>query len=203
MNDGRSGGESDRNAKQHPRITYYVFPGAPGVRCTLNVREVLFANGIGHWRCWKEFDTVNCPERFGVDSADANGRSFRYDQPVGRTGVFAEPDDRLRGEYGALAKVFAKLSSARDQWLQALEGWNVKTSPFLDEIRAEGRHTEGRAEGRAEDILQVLELRFQEIPEEISAGIRQIHDVSRLSRWLKAAVVSKSLEQFMAEVAHD
>src|SRR4051794_1175998 len=40
-------------------------------------------------------------------------------------------------------------------WDRGLRGWNVKTSPFLDEIRA-GARDEGRAEGRVEQARAMV-----------------------------------------------
>lgn len=59
------------------------------------------------------------------------------------------PDQRDRKDLGALALVFATLAGCRTEWDHGLRRWNVKTSPFLDEIRAEGRE-EGREKGREE-----------------------------------------------------
>jgi hypothetical protein len=58
-------------------------------------------------------------------------------------------DARARADLGSLALVFSTLGGCRAAWELGLKGWNMKTSPFLDEIRAEGRE-EGRAKGREE-----------------------------------------------------
>jgi hypothetical protein len=42
-----------------------------------------------------------------------------------------------RADLGSLSKTFATLAGRRPAWDQALRGWNLKTSPYLDEIRAE------------------------------------------------------------------
>ena len=60
--------------------------------------------------------------------------------------------ERDRGDLGTLALIFATLAGYRNVWEIGLRGWNMKTSPFLDEIRAEGR-AEGRVEGREEGRL--------------------------------------------------
>ncbi len=58
-------------------------------------------------------------------------------------------DERDRADLGSLTLIFATLAGCRPAWEHGLKRWNMKTSPFLDEIRAEGR-AEGREEGRAE-----------------------------------------------------
>jgi hypothetical protein len=109
----------------------------------------------------------------------------------------------LSAEYAALTKVFARLSPAADQWFQVLEGWNMKSSPFLDEVRAEGR-TQGRAEARAEDILRFVRLRFRTEPTaEIRARIQSEHNLDRLNRWVDAAAAANSLEEFLVAFRQD
>jgi len=65
--------------------------------------------------------------------------------------------ERDRQDLGALALVFAVLAGCGHQWQAGLQRWNVKTSPFLDEIRAEGRE-EGRQQGREEGRQQGREV---------------------------------------------
>jgi hypothetical protein len=55
-------------------------------------------------------------------------------------------EERDRADLGSLALTFATLARCRPVWEKTLRGWNMQTSPFLDEIRAQGRE-EGRAEG--------------------------------------------------------
>jgi hypothetical protein len=57
--------------------------------------------------------------------------------------------ERDRGDLGMLTLVLADLARCRPAWDRGLRRWNMKTVPFLDEIRAEVRE-EGREEGRAE-----------------------------------------------------
>lgn len=63
-----------------------------------------------------------------------------------------------------------------------------------DHARAEGK-AEGRAEGRAEDILEILSDKG-----EVSDGLREKimiqRDMECLSKWLKAAVRSETIEEF-------
>jgi hypothetical protein len=54
-------------------------------------------------------------------------------------------DARDRADLGSLTLVLSTLAGCRADWERGLRGWNMKTSPFLDEIRAEGRMEQARA----------------------------------------------------------
>jgi hypothetical protein len=60
-------------------------------------------------------------------------------------------DQRDRADLGSLVLVFATLAACRPAWERGLRGWNMKTSPFLDEIRAESRE-----QGRTEEVLTLV-----------------------------------------------
>jgi hypothetical protein len=60
-------------------------------------------------------------------------------------------DARDRADLGSLALVLANLAGCRTEWQRGLRGWNMETSPFLDEIRAESRE-----EGRVEEVRTLL-----------------------------------------------
>jgi hypothetical protein len=68
-------------------------------------------------------------------------------------------DARDRGVLGILTVTFATLAVCREAWDRGLRGWNMQTSPFWDEIRAEAR-VEGRVEGKREAILDLGRLKF-------------------------------------------
>ena len=61
--------------------------------------------------------------------------------------------------------------------------------------------SQGMAEGiiqqRREDVLEVLEVRFQEVPTEVIQKINQIEDPSLLKSLLRQAIALGSLEQFL------
>ena len=64
-------------------------------------------------------------------------------------------DERDRADLGLTTEVFAALAGCRPAWEDGLRGWNMKTSPIFDEIRAEGRE-EGREEGRVEGMRALV-----------------------------------------------
>jgi hypothetical protein len=104
----------------------------------------------------------------------------------------AETNPRSRANYASLALVFAGLTRHLDRWKQALEGWNVKKSPVVEEWRAEAR-----AEARRDDILHLLGLRFPgQVPPEVVAAVESQANLDELSRWLDAVVTSPSLDAF-------
>jgi hypothetical protein len=91
-----------------------------------------------------------------------------------------------------LARVFAELADCGPVWNQALEGWNVKQSQFVEEWK-----TEGKIKARAEDVIEVLQLRFgTELPADLVQRIQTTTDVDLLKRWLDAAARSRTLNKF-------
>ncbi|MFD9286952.1 hypothetical protein ACFWBV_01280 [Streptomyces sp. NPDC060030] len=68
------------------------------------------------------------------------------------------------------------------------------TSPLSEEIR-----DEGRAKGRAEDILRLLELRGIAVPVEARDKIAGCHDLHLLDRWFSHAVTATTAEDVFTE----
>lgn len=65
------------------------------------------------------------------------------------------------------------------------------TAEFLIE---QGK-VEGRAEGKQEAVLKLLQLRFQNVPEVLSREISNIHNLSRLDTLLEQAMTAQSLDE--------
>src|SRR5262249_44872996 len=115
----------------------------------------------------------------------------------------AEPDSRLRGDYGGLALVFAEAVGRRDAWKQALEGWNVVESVQVREWMAEGeargeerRGGRGRGVGKGGAVLRQLGIRLQPgRPAELGAQVRATTDLEQLNRWFDAAATTASLQE--------
>jgi hypothetical protein len=112
----------------------------------------------------------------------------------------AEPDRRLRADYGALALTFAALAGRKVQWKQELEGWNMLESSVVDEWKAEGE-AKGMAKAKREDLMRVLHFRFPAlVPTELEAVIQAQTDLETLSHWFEAALRATSLEEFRGVV---
>jgi hypothetical protein len=98
-----------------------------------------------------------------------------------------------------LAVVFAGLTGTRPIWERVVEEWsmrrNWKRSEVMEEVRVEGR-----LEAHRDDLLQVLQLRFDAVPEDIAAAVSGMTDVARLARWFRHAVKAKSLDAFRSAV---
>jgi hypothetical protein len=108
----------------------------------------------------------------------------------------AEPDDRLRAEYGSLAKVFARLTDHYDAWADLLKEWEMKKSPVVEEWRMEGELAASRAK-----LLRALELRFRvALPPELVAAIEASTDYDELSRWFDAVFATDTLDAFRAAI---
>jgi hypothetical protein len=83
---------------------------------------------------------------------------------------------RDRADLGSLALVLSTLAGCRADWERGLKGWNMKTSPFLDEIRAEGRE-----EGQLALLLRQGRHKFGAAPsKKQQKALRALADLGRL-----------------------
>ena len=53
----------------------------------------------------------------------------------------------------------------------------------------------GKAEGKQDAVLKLLQLRFQNVPETLSREISNIHNITRLDTLLEQAMTAQSLEE--------
>ncbi len=107
----------------------------------------------------------------------------------------AEPDERRRGDYGGLALVFAEAARRRQVWQQVLKEWNMIRSQQVQEWKAEAR-AEGRAESQAAAVIDLLNLHFGSVPDELGASIRSTTDLATLQAWFTEAYQASSLADF-------
>jgi hypothetical protein len=88
----------------------------------------------------------------------------------------------------AVTQVFTRLRYNDPGLLEILGGRRAMIeSPLLEELKAEWG-AEARAEGRARDIVTILEDRFGDVPEEVRAAVQATRDEARLDTLLLAAV---------------
>jgi hypothetical protein len=100
--------------------------------------------------------------------------------------------------YSALALVFAELTEALIDWQHALEEWNMRESQVVLGWQREA-HYQGRLDTKREDVISLLELRFQvQIPADLRRAIEGTNDLDILTRWFAAAATVPSLEAFRA-----
>jgi Domain of unknown function (DUF4351) len=95
-------------------------------------------------------------------------------------------DEGQRADLAVLTLTFAALARCRPVWQQGLRRWNMQTSSFLDEHRAEARK-EGRAEGRLEAARAILlrqgQKKFGKAPtKRQQAELEALTDPARLER---------------------
>lgn len=74
----------------------------------------------------------------------------------------------------------------------------MRFEELLQDSRADGK-AEGKAEGKVEAILELLQ-ETGEIPENLQALIKNQTDMETLSRWLKLAAKSGSVEEFVSKM---
>ena len=76
---------------------------------------------------------------------------------------------------------------------------------IADTLRKEGKlegKLEGKQEALREDILDILELRFQSVSYSIKKQLEEIADGTILRQLHRLAVKTESIEQFMKEMGH-
>jgi hypothetical protein len=184
-----------------------ALPGPDGVRCTVTARERYLQEG-------------RAIELLREIQAGKQGRILLPWIPLMKGDEIdeivalwlnlwaGESDERMRGEYVVLARVFLELSPHRDRWRQALEGLEVQKSAYLEEVRKESRaegfnqgHNEGLHEGlvkgRAQGIVEILHLKFPgKLPSEVAGAIEQTPDLALLNQWMSIALKAATVDQF-------
>lgn len=93
----------------------------------------------------------------------------------------------LLGEQKRLIRIMDREGSAEEEMCKA-----------IDDLIEDG-WIRGKAEGKAESILALLE-EIGSVPEELSAKIKEQKDINVLTGWLKLAARAKDLEQFGQEM---
>ncbi len=97
--------------------------------------------------------------------------------------ALAEPNDRIRRDVGVFANAFAPLNPRPDLWQAALEGWQMKTSPFLDEIAREATQANDGRRGRQMVMAMISARLGASIPEDIRKRITTEQDFDRMLQW--------------------
>lgn len=70
---------------------------------------------------------------------------------------------------------------------------------MLLELMLQDEHSEGKAEGKAEDVISLLE-DLSDVPETLQERIMSETNFMTLKRWLKIAAKAESIEQFIKEM---
>ncbi len=95
-----------------------------------------------------------------------------------------------RTEYAGLALVFAEAARRQGVWKKALEGWNVKESKQV---------LEWQAQFGGEMLVEVLQAKFGELPEDLDSTLRALTSTARLKTLVSLAALAQSLEEFRRE----
>jgi hypothetical protein len=101
-----------------------------------------------------------------------------------------EADAGRRADLG-LALVFAEAAGCRALWTKALEGWNVVESQVVKQWQDEAER-----KAKAATLIRLLQVRYGELPAEITEQVRQAQQAEELDRWLVVFATATSLEQF-------
>ena len=65
----------------------------------------------------------------------------------------------------------------------------------MAQTTAEFLKAEGKAEGKQDAVIKLLELRFQHVPETLLHEIGKIHNLSILDELLKQAITAPNLDE--------
>ena len=95
----------------------------------------------------------------------------------------------------ALAAVFADAAGSGPLWREAMKGWEDVESQTVIEWTAKARQ-QGKVEGKADALLQVLEERFGVPPQELIAAIQGCTDLDTHRQWMHQALKVKTLAAF-------
>ncbi len=86
---------------------------------------------------------------------------------------------------------FADAADCLDAWKIALKEWNVIESRQVKEWKDEARR-----ESRVEDLINILQDKFGNLPTEIPSHLQKIDDAKVLSQLLLRAVHASDLAEF-------
>jgi hypothetical protein len=103
----------------------------------------------------------------------------------------AEPLAHRRGDYGALALVFAGAAGCNEAWKLALKEWNMIESEVVKEWKDQALR-----EGRVADLIDILRDKFGNLPTEIPSHLQKIDDFNVLHQLLLKAVHASDLDEF-------
>ena len=67
-------------------------------------------------------------------------------------------------------------------------------SPVVEEWR-----NEGRRESRRESLVEVLSIRFGDVPSELVAAVQEVDDLDKLTEWYSLSNLTPSLAQFRTD----
>ncbi|MEU0967033.1 hypothetical protein ABZ357_16990 [Streptomyces sp. NPDC005917] len=102
------------------------------------------------------------------------------------------------------ARIFAELTELGLGTSPAGETWRKLMAvdlSFFRSVTSQRLRAEGRAEGRAEDILLILATRGVEVPESARERITTCADPDLLRSWLTRAVTAETVEALFTEAA--
>ncbi len=89
-----------------------------------------------------------------------------------------------------------------NDFLEDIRRFEEKTNmQYVTSIERLARE-EGITEKGREDVIDVLQIRFGELPNELVDKVNQIEDLTQLKMLLNRAVTANSLSEFQQAIAH-
>ncbi|NEE02796.1 hypothetical protein [Phytoactinopolyspora halotolerans] len=131
-----------------------------------------------------------------VLSAMAHGADTAHRGVLNAVVAALDSLDELHPLYPDL--VLAVLPEAARRYLEELMAFDTyqPKSEFLRRWRDQGL-SEGRAEGRARSVLEVLDARGIEVPQHVRTRILECTDENELDRWLRRAATAASADELV------
>jgi len=93
-----------------------------------------------------------------------------------------------------------KIRTAVEEHIMSMEHLGaIELPPFMQRM-AEASEAKGKAEGKAEAIMDFLDARGVTVGEEARERILACRDLDTLDRWLRRAAVASSIDEVLREL---
>ena len=158
-----------------------------------------------------------------INLEDVAGRDLLYRGPVGllpltplmrqedppeavlekcaeRIGREVEAGDERSVLYVALAAL-SSLRFSKELILRVLEVSKLENLPLFDGIREEWE-ARGEFKGKLEMLMDLVEARFGQIPDELKNRLKALKDLEQIKQAMRKAVSAETIEEYMAKLEH-
>ncbi len=109
------------------------------------------------------------------------------------TGLYSLASASLFDKYADFIDLYARIGPEEQETIYRELAEYKETAMLAQYIKDKGKQ-EGKQEGKKETIVEILEMRFGKIPEEIVARIYRIDDPVMLKNLLRRAIQIKQMD---------
>jgi len=121
-----------------------------------------------------------------------------------RIGKEVAADDEKSVLYVALAAL-SSLRFSKELILRVLGVSRLENLPLFDGIREEWEargETRGELKGKLEMLLDLVEARFGQVPDELKNRLKALKDHEQIKKAMRKAVSAETIEEYMAKLEH-